>query len=536
MGRHWDGKTNYRVATGPLVLVLVAILVGALAIGWWEMRKTAGETQAGGECSKGDLSMYVAADPAVAPVVEDLANRYRDTDPVVRDFCVRPMVVEMGSRLSVDAIRTAERAASEGRADTVALPTVWAPATDDFVTEVEGAQAVRLESERARLNPVPVGVAVPAARAAELADASWPDIGGRNVATPGGMDAVASTLANVAMNPGAEPAELRDAAAPRLDAGGGRTAGELLVSMADGEEGLDGVAVTEPVAGRFGDRLAFVAPEGSPTLSAPLVSFASGGAIEENAARAAKDFVEWARDNGADAPEPETSPLDGTAMNLFAEAAARPTGPAASLAPEPGAPGAGIGGPDAGAVAAAPGSSLVLLDTSEGVDLPAVTGALLPLFDAASEGEGRRVALWNFSSPVTEGVFNPVRANAFFGPGDVDRSKETLGQLRNVGEPWLWRSILPAYQYAGEAYADGVVNRIVLITSGADASGDDPNPVIDQIRELAAGDRPIRVDVVVLGEDRTDGALQRLAEATGGAVHPADPADPAPALTAAFGL
>ncbi len=34
MGRHSDGKPNYRVATGPLILVLVAILVGAAAVGW----------------------------------------------------------------------------------------------------------------------------------------------------------------------------------------------------------------------------------------------------------------------------------------------------------------------------------------------------------------------------------------------------------------------------------------------------------------------------------------------------------------------
>ena len=38
MGRHSDGKPNYRVAKAPLILLLVAVFVGALIVAWFALR------------------------------------------------------------------------------------------------------------------------------------------------------------------------------------------------------------------------------------------------------------------------------------------------------------------------------------------------------------------------------------------------------------------------------------------------------------------------------------------------------------------
>lgn len=576
MGRHSDGKPNYRVATGPLILVLVAILVGAAAVGWWMLRDSTEEGRlAGGECSKGDLTMYVAADPAVVGEVEDLATRYAGTNPVVRDHCVRPTVVDMGSRQVVDAVAGAEDAGEPGGA---MLPAVWVPADDSYVDELADSTAVRVADERARLEPQPVGVAVPADRAEELSDASWGDLRDLTVATPGGMDSAASTLVNVELEGGtvesgatedgpaengADAGALRAAAAPRLDVGGATTAGEMIIAMThageDGgtdsgavlPEGVDGVAATGSMVDRNDSGLGFISPEGSAALSAPVVAFASGGAIEENAARAAADFVGWAGDNGASADAPDASPFEGPAAELLADAEARESG---RFVPNPDAGGAEDGADgeepadrsdprdDDAAPAEGPGSALVLVDTSESMDLPAVTGPLTPLLAEASEGEGQRVAVWNYSSPQTPGVTNPVRANVFFGPGSLGASQDVLGSLGTVGEPWLWRSIGPAHEYALDEYREGMPNRIVLVTSGSDASGDDPAPVIEAIRaanEAAGEGRGVRIDIVVVGEDATDGALRDLADATGGSLNIAAADDDAAidaALARALGL
>lgn len=548
MGRHSDGKPNYRVATGPLILLLAAILVGAAAVGWWMLRDGAEEGRlAGGDCRKGDLTMYVAADPAVVAEVEDLARRYAATNPVVRDHCVRPTVVDMGSRQVADAVAAAERAGDEGGP---MLPVAWVPADDSYVDAIADNSAVRVARKRARLEPQAVGVAVPADRAAELSDASWPDLRALSVATPGGMDSAASTLVNVELEEGAGAAELRAAAVPRLDAAGTTTAGEIIIAMtqrdaeaAEGApggdsagdpianlvppEGVEAVAATKSMVDRNDSGLGFISPAGSAALSAPMVSFASGGAIEENSARAAADFVEWAARNGASAGDPGSSPLQGPAAELLADAEARETGRFVTD-PVPG-PGGGtdqVADRDNGP-AEGPGSALVLVDTSEGVDLPGIVGQLTPLLARASEGEGQRVAVWNYSSPQTPGVANPVRANVYFGPGSLQASQEVLGVLGTVGEPWLWRCIGPTHDYALGQFREGMPNRIVLVTGGHDASGDDPAPAIDAIREAteAAGDRRVRIDVVVVGEDHTGGALMELAGVTGGSVFFAAPGD-----------
>ncbi|HJG56073.1 MAG TPA: hypothetical protein K8V57_00115, partial [Corynebacterium xerosis] len=486
MGRHSDGQPNYRVAKGPLILLLVAILVGALVFAWFALRASDRDALgAGGNCVKGDLTLVIAADPAVAGLVRDDADAWAATDPVVRDYCVRPQVTVNGSQQILDAIRDHGADAGEGAGGIKpVLPAVWVPADDSFIEAARDAGVVGVDGETARFDPQPVGLAVASDRAADLEGKGWEDIDGADdlvIATPGGPDAVVSSVVNARLMPNAGAPERLAASEGRITAGGSLTSEALLGQLAKGTaEGYDAVSATQSMvdaATKNGSEgLSFISPDGSPALSAPMVAFTSGGPIDETNARAAAEFVEFAReDGGVDAAEPgddsaAASPLDGAAGELLPEIAARQTNPAAGAAtdvPESaaGEPGAERGD-DAGSDRAAPaddaaatepaGSTLVLLDTSEGMDLDAVRGALTPLLDRAIDGEGRRVALWNYSSPMSEGVISPVRPNVRFGAGAKDRSAEVLAQLGTGGEPWLWRSVGPAVDYVAETHSAGV--------------------------------------------------------------------------------
>ncbi|WP_295624479.1 vWA domain-containing protein [uncultured Corynebacterium sp.] len=558
MGRHADGQPNYRVAKGPLILLLVAILVGALAAAWWVLSNDDDDgLGADGECIKGDLTLIVGADPSVIGAARDKVREWGESGPVVRDYCVRPQLMVSGSEQVLDDMRAVS---GDGGDDAAAggtravLPTVWMPADASFVDRARDIGAVGVDEDVARLSDEPVGIAVPEDRAGELGDVAWEELAGREdftVATPGGIDAVVSSVVNARLEPGMEGDELLAASEQRITAGGEYTSDALMGQLAAGTaEGFDAVAATQSMvdmAAQTGaEGLRFVSPADSPSLSAPVAAFTSGGPIDETAARAAAEFLDFVHDSD-DAGDSEAgdsaadSPLNGPAGTIVDDLADRTTDPMAE--PPAGTPGAGPAPTDptspadpADAADVAPaGSTLVLLDTSTDMNLDAVRESLMPLLDRAIDGEGRRVALWNYSSPVSAEASSPVRPNVYFGPGAKDRSKEVLGRLDSIGEPWLWRSIGPAHEYVRDAWVPGVVNRVVLVTSGSDATDDDPAETIAALREAASGDRPVRVDVVVTGGDDTDGALADLAEATGGAVHPAGD-DLTGALTRGMGL
>lgn len=552
MGRHSDGKPNYRVAKGPLISLLAAILVGSMIFSWATLRTSDGDDPGiSADCSKGDLTLVVAADPAVAGVVREQVDAWAATDPVVREYCVRPQVTVNGSQQILDVIREHGDDGADGDANgsggatggvKPVLPAVWVPADDSFVDAARDSGGVGVDGETARFSPQPVGLAVASDRAADVKGRSWDDIADMEdlvIATPGGPDAVVSSVVNALLTPDARGRELLDASEERLAAGGRFTSEALLGQLAkDTAEGYDAVAATQAMvdasAQTGSEGLSFISPDGSPALSAPMVAFTSGGPINEVNARAAVEFVKYARKNGDD--ETAAGALNGAAGEILTDVAARGTDPFAGIdAEDPDSDGAAEDSDGDVTTTEPAGSTLVLLDTSEGMDLDAVRMALTPLMDRAIDGEGRRVALWNYSSPLSAGVTTPVRQNVHFGAGAKDRSVEVLGQLSTGGEPWLWRSVGPAVDYVAEAWSPGVTNRVVLVTSGSDATDDDAAATIERITAAATTDRPVRVDVVVVGEDSTGGALRELASATGGSVQVAG-TDPTGALVKAMGL
>ena len=94
MARHASGKNNYALSGGVIAALVVAVLLFGVAIAFVSTRGD-GDTEASGQapaCVAGDLALPVAAtDQAVA---SSLIDAYSNVNPVVRDFCVEPTLVE----------------------------------------------------------------------------------------------------------------------------------------------------------------------------------------------------------------------------------------------------------------------------------------------------------------------------------------------------------------------------------------------------------------------------------------------------------
>lgn len=519
MGKHASGEPNYRVAKGPLFAVLAVILIAAVIIAWFNFRSINKESEntANSACSRGDLTLNVTTDPVAVGDVQKLVQSYGESNPVVKDFCVRPQIRVAGSQEVLDVVNKAGEEIDPNQP--VLFPGAWVPADVSFVDKAKQAKDIAVEEPTAWLRPISAGVAVADNDAATLKDVTWADIAARKVATPGGSDAVLSAVVDASLGGGEEAAKERAAL------GDTYTSDALLPRLMTDDAKFDTVAATKPMLDMAGDGLTFIEPKDAPQLHAPIVTFGSGGPIDENTARAAADFADYVKKHGANG-EASQSTISGDAAALLPVLSAIKTNPFAGMN-DPAAPTGTEGStapssaPNAANAAGKLGSALVLLDASAGVDIAAVRDALVPLLGKATSAEGTRIALWNYSSPQSEGVTNPARANVLFAPGTngAAGTEATLNQISAVGEPWMWQSLTAAYGYAVENYAEGMPNRVVLVATGADTSGADAKATVEEIKKLIKDQRKVAIDVVLLpGSGPASAELKDVAAATGGTV------------------
>lgn len=506
MGKHSSGEQNYSIAKGPLIGLLAVLLLVITVVIWLNVKSdnSADHQAANSQCSRGDLNLLVATDPANVGQVQKLVEAYGNSNPVVKDYCVRPQITVEGSQAILESL---------GKENTHGInvpPGVWIPADKVFVDRAKEQKRIAVEDPRAWLKPIQAGVAVRQDRADEFATSTWTQLAEQKIATPGDSDAALSAIANDALGGGTSAATMR------AGLGAEFTANSLLSQIADGTSKLDGVAATKPMLDMAGKGLKLVIPDGSPQLNAPIVAFGSGGPITENVARASADFAKFAEQSDLANTDSHESSMKGTSLDLLPVLAGMKTDPQAL-------PGSNPSSANAAAPAAmnGPGSSLVLVDASETVDIPAIARTVSPLLADAARDAGHRVAVWNYSSPQTEGVVNSVRSNVLFADGSngVDDSVGTLNSISSVGKPWLWRSLQPTYEYAVATYAAGMPNRIVLITTGKDDSGDDAKQAAEAIKQLMTKEKPVAIEVVALKGATVSAELKELADATGGAVH-----------------
>jgi Ca-activated chloride channel family protein len=97
------------------------------------------------------------------------------------------------------------------------------------------------------------------------------------------------------------------------------------------------------------------------------------------------------------------------------------------------------------------------------------------------------------------------------------------------GDTGLYDTILAGYKAVQDGWQAGRVNSVVILTDGI--GNDDPGggialqPLIDQLKKIKDGKRPVQVIVIGLGDEVNRGPLDQITKTTGGGVFVAD--DPA---------
>ena len=460
MAKHASGKNNYRLS-GELIALLVVLALIAAAVIWW--LSTRGDDADSAEaqpedCVAGELVLPVAASDKGAG--QSLVDAYGASSPVVRDYCVKPQLVDSVADAAVfvapNTAVTHQSLDSAGRTPAVSDAQ---PAYSETVG-VAGNDEVKLED----LTADKLRFAVSEESAASALVASQV-VGNDN-------DAVQALT------------DQRIASASELDA----DAGEYLATAED--------AVPEGL--KF-------TPVGADAVYTAF-PLNQNDKVDENQARAGQDFARFASEHF------DGSAKDQPAVSDLVWAAALPAGGEAITADEKedsdtqNAADPDKAADEAGSNAAAlqPENTLFLLDTSDAMS-PYIQPAKDAIANAALElgAQGKQVGLWNYSSPLNPGVVVGYRQNITVSP-DADSVAVAVRRFLTGGVPQTRQAV----EAVAGAYGTGdAKTRIVLVTTGTADAGDD-NAFEDAVRG-AAGDK-VEITVVRVGEGEADQAVEAL--------------------------
>lgn len=435
MGRHSTGKNNYKLSGGIIAALVVALaLVSGLL---WFVLSNRGSSestaaQGGGDgandaCVSGEMTLPVAASNAV--VGRELVDAYAASNPVVRDHCIRPQLVESLSDAAVYIAPNTpiahQELAQSGRTAAVAEP------------EAVFADVVGLSGQE---NP-------------------GPNVPLQKVVFPTQMPASSAVVASLLAD--SDSTAVNVLTDQRIDSVNG-------ISLTPGMWVATSKADSLPHAG-------FYPLDASVIYTA--IPLNSGASVDENQARAGQDFARYGAQNfNADTPK----------QPVIAEmvwAAAMPTGGAA-LTTDGNSP---TNANDAAVAADGKVSNTVfLLDTSAAME-PYLESAKRGVQRAADEvtASGYNVALWNYSSPLSAGVTRGYRDNVAMTPSP-SAVKTAVADLTSGGVPQTREAVTAAVgSFSGPV-------RIVVITTGT-ADGDDDAAFTKAIRAGLDNDTSIAV-------------------------------------------
>ena len=460
MAKHASGKNNYRLS-GELIALLVVLALIAAAVIWFLSTRGDDADSAAAQpedCVAGELVLPVAASDKGAG--QSLVDAYGASSPVVRDYCVKPQLVDSVADAAVfvapNTAVTHQSLDSAGRTPAVSDAQ---PAYSEAVG-VAGKDEIKFED----LTADKLRFAVSEESAASALVASQV-VGNDN-------DAVQALT------------DQRIASASELNA----DAGEYLATAED--------AVPEGL--KF-------TPVGADAVYTAF-PLNQNDKVDENQARAGQDFARFASEHF------DGSAKDQPAVSDLVWAAALPAGGEAITADEKedsdtqNAADPDKAADEAGSNAAAlqPENTLFLLDTSDAMS-PYIQPAKDAIANAALElgAQGKQVGLWNYSSPLNPGVVVGYRQNITVSP-DADSVAVAVRRFLTGGVPQTRQAV----EAAAGAYGTGdAKTRIVLVTTGTADAGDD-NAFEDAVRG-AAGDK-VEITVVRVGEGEADQAVEAL--------------------------
>lgn len=445
MARHSNGKNNYALSGGAIAVLVALLLIVALVLWLIFGRGESSDEAAGGDCVSGDLELPVAAsDMGVGQAVVDA---YAETKPVVRDYCVQPVLV-----------------------DNVADAAVYvAPDTPLTHKTIENANRTAAVAEPEIVAEQPVGIA------------------GEDATEVGDID-----LSAVRFPTGEQPSASAVVASKLAGEDAGRAASALK------EQRLDSLAFYEQTPDTFVATAEDATPEG--LVFTPVDAAVQYAAIplnadehtDENQSRAGQDFAR------AQAKEDVGGPA-GVDEKVWA--AAFDTAPA-ERAPEK------KNEKESAQAAGGVAHTLFLLDTSD-----AMAPFIEPAKDAIGEAAGsvaaqeKMVGLWNYSSPINEGVTRGYRVNVGLTPA-AEEVDVAVHRFLTGGVPQT-REALSAAAAASAGGAEPV--RIVLVTTGTADAGEDGEGTAFAESLQQYLDRGVEIAVVHVGDGAPDAGVERVA-------------------------
>ncbi|GGG10903.1 hypothetical protein GCM10007304_26230 [Rhodococcoides trifolii] len=580
MGEHRresDDGGGRGVSKGPIIAVVALVVVAALVFGWFELRNQISDqgAEAAQACVEGPSTVEVSADPDIAESITELAGRWNDTAPVVRDHCITLNVTAAPSAAMASALQGGSAAPTTGP-----RPALWIPSSSAAAAPVlEQTGAVNGTPKSLASSPVVLAAPGDLTAALGAAAAGWADLprlagvagsldaigltgwGSLRMALPSGAgsdattlatDAVAIGLAGATTEPltadqvssgtvvaGLSQLALAETADPPADTG---AALAQIVSEADPAQGtFHVVPATEQqlyATRKAGSTLTVYRPAGATPIADHPSVVLSG--VDETQSSAAAEFVDYVL--GSDQQN-----MLGQAGFRVAGPERQPVAPASSDGLEFTAVGLPAPAPTAGASAAvastlanpvSPTTTTVLLDVSgsmETVDgsasrLTNTTRALTA--GISGRPDSADVGLWVYSRNL-DGT-TAYRIEEPTGPlGDGERRSalaSDLSALRPATATSTYVSVQAAYRAAVDNWDAGRSNSLLLITDGPnDDASLTAATFLTNVRPDPA--RPVRIDVVSLATNSDLATLRTLAQQTGGELVETSSSDPSFAST-----
>lgn len=538
MGTHRRAQAGPRgVSRGVLIAAVSVVVLVVLVFGWMRLRDVSAEqgTEAAQRCVEGDVTLRVAADPAIADTFRQIADRFDATDPVIRDRCVRVQVDALDAAAATAAItgvdaaaapdlwiapdstaaaRVADRAASTPRS-LAASPVVVAAsgAAADTVRSANptwGALPGLLGESDAPIPLLPVGAATTAAGSAMVADAL-----GLGAAAPTETDMASPAAVRVLANIGA--ASVRGDSATPED-----TAAALDAVAASS------TALTFATAQQVGLRpdLEAIAPVGAaPVADYPAVILQTPAGSDDSAIAIAGELLDYVRDAGADtiraagfvpAQEiPGARAADSPAVaDLIASAFAQPIGVSTTtLLVDISPPTAAAAGTGADTIRDAVGAAIadVLQRLPDGTRVGLVTFGRTSVTPLPYQ---LTIPAATLSSPGAEGSATHrdrilTALEVWPQTGSADAGITTTADA--------YATLIDRYRTAVADRVADMPNRVVVISVAPNADGTlSPTAATSQLAAAVDPAEPVQVDAILIGSGPDAAQWDQLTAATGG--------------------
>lgn len=569
-GRHrGDGARG--ISTGVIIVVLIILLSVLSVFGWFRLRDRIDRqgVAAAETCVEGDAVLHIAADPLIAPALTTLADRWTaDAARVIRDHCITAQVTATESTPAALALE----AGPAWNADLGPEPALWIP-IDSRTTE-RAAPAIDGQTRSLATSPIVLALPADLGRALTSAGVGWDDIPAlqRNPAAMSELGLDMWGPLSVALPTGTRT----DATAPTLDAVAaavtGAGSGPLTLEQAESPAALD--AVTElalganalgPTAGpttadaltALGARPDTSAPVHAvpvveqqlytasdngdvrgltgylPLGAAPIADFPAAVVkapwVDETLSRAASEFLEYVR-----RPE-QTGTLVESGFRVGSEVPGSVGGIAlprldATLTPAPRAVTDSLLFTRINPVP--PSKITLLVDTSRSMATADGEGTRLTRTAEALDLLVRRspdtsvIGMYVFAEGTPE--YRIAVSRDGLTPAKRTALTDALRSATLTEDEPVNAALTAAYRDAVDNYDPARPNSVLAVIDSDDPDAGSAAELLDAVDELSSPSTPVRVDIVVVGNDVTDtSTLQSVADRTGGTLQIASSAEAA---------